>query len=116
MRMIDAKCPGCERIYVDVLLRAKDSQEEYIYPSCDTCGTMLERVYLQGSCHGVVGDDIPGGVFYAKNGMCYPDGSPRPFTLKSDMKKFAKELGLTQHVEHQGGKGSDKSKHTQRFV
>lgn len=66
--------------------------------------------------NGVVGDDIKGGVFYAQNGICNPDGSPRAFTKHSDMRKFAKELGLTSHVEHQGTKGSDKSPHTQRFI
>jgi hypothetical protein len=114
--MIDCKCPACGAVKVDVLLRHRDSQDEYIYPGCEDCGSVMERVWLQGSCHGVVGDDIKGGVFYARNGMCHPDGSPRAFTSMSDLKKFGKELGLKNHVEHQGSKGSDKSPHTQRFV
>lgn len=116
MRMIDCECPNCGKVRIDVLLREKDSQGDYIYPSCEDCGAMTVRTFLQGSCHGVVGDNIPGGVFYAKNGMCHPDGTPRAFTSMSDLKTFGKSMGLKNHVEHQGGEGSDKSKHTQRFV
>ncbi len=52
----------------------------------------------------------------ARNGLCNPDGSPRRYTSKAEMAREAKKRGLVNHVEHIGGKGSDKSKHTQRFV
>jgi hypothetical protein len=115
MRMVDCKCPECGDVYVDVLLRARDDEGNYIYPAC-RCGATVARVYLQGHSHGVVSDDIKGGVFYAKNGICNPDGSPKRYTKVSEMKRDAKAMGLVQHVEHQGGKGSDKSRHTQRFI
>lgn len=117
MRMIDCRCPECGDIYVDVLLRAKDDKGEYIYPSC-RCGATVERVHLQGAeggTHGIVTDQVPGGI-YVKNALCHSDGTPRRFDSKSEMHKFAKKKGYMNLVQHQGGKGGDKSKHTQRFI
>jgi hypothetical protein len=89
--------------------------------TCEKCGVAYGVgawpycPHEQGS-NGVVGDDIKGGVFYAQNGMCHPDGTPRAFTKMSDLNKFAKAMGLKNHVEHNGGKEGDKSRHTQRFL
>lgn len=38
-------------------------------------------------------DDIPGGL-EVKNGVCWPDGSPRKFYTKSSIKQAAYDAGL----------------------
>lgn len=43
---------------------------------------------------GVIGDDIPGGLL-VKNGICWPDGTPRKFYSKSEIRKAADNAGLT---------------------
>lgn len=42
----------------------------------------------------VIGDDIPGGM-YVKNGVCWPDGTPRKFYAKSEIRKAADAAGYT---------------------
>jgi hypothetical protein len=63
----------------------------------------------------VIGDDIPGGVEII-HGICNEDGSPRRYYSKSEMARVAKERGLTNMVRHVGTPGTDKSKHTIRWV
>ena len=62
-------------------------------------------------------DDIPGGV-WIKHGICNRDGTPRRYDSRSAMRKEAEARGFTNLVEHvvDPKKGSDKSKHTQRFI
>jgi len=62
-----------------------------------------------------IGDDIPGGVLI-QHGICHDDGTPRRYYSKSEMALVAKEKGLTNVVRHVGSSGSDKSKHTVRWV
>jgi hypothetical protein len=65
----------------------------------------------------VITDDIPGGI-EIRNGICHDDGTPRRFYSKSEMKRVARQKGLSNHVEHvpDPRTGSDKSQHTQRWV
>ena len=42
----------------------------------------------------VIGDEIPGGLD-VKHGVCWPDGTPRRFYSKSDIRKAAADVGLT---------------------
>ena len=65
----------------------------------------------------VIGDDIPGGV-EIRHGICNEDGSPRRYYSKSEIRRAAAAKGLTQHVEHvtDPKSGSDKSKHTTRWI
>lgn len=115
MQMVDTRCPVCEHVEIDVLLRDKDEAGNYRYPGCGcSAGATVERVHLGHSGY-IIGDDIPGG-YWVKNGICNPDGSPKRYDTKSSMREAAKAAGLMQHVVHEGGKGSDKSKHTQRFI
>lgn len=39
-------------------------------------------------------DDIPGGLL-VRHGVCWPDGSPRKYYSKSEIRKAATEAGLT---------------------
>jgi hypothetical protein len=121
MKQIDTKCPRCGHITEDVLLRERDSDGNYVMPRCGQwtegtvdCNAIVERVYLGHAAH-VSQDSIPGGM-WIRNGICNPDGTPRRYDSFSDMRREAKARGLVNHVEHQGGKGSDKSRHTQRFI
>lgn len=65
----------------------------------------------------VITDDIPGGV-WIRNGLVNEDGSPRKFYSKSAIAKEAKAKGLINRVEHitDPQSGSDKNKHTTRWV
>lgn len=128
MKQIDTKCPCCGHITEDVLLREKDSDGQYVMPRCGqsvdqlqddplsatACDGIVERVYLGHAAH-VSSDSIPGGM-WIRNGICNPDGTPRRYDSFSDMRREAKARGMVNHVEHQGTKGGDRSRHTQRFV
>lgn len=82
-------------------------------PACPTCGEATELLW--DSPAAVIGDDIPGGI-WIRNGICNEDGSPRKYYSKSEMAKEAERRGLTNAVRHVGEKGSDKSRHTSRWV
>lgn len=133
MKQIDTECPKCKHVVIDVLLREKGADGEYLMPTCQElyhydaahgtmtlpkpvpCGTQVRRVYLPCSSASVHGDDIPGGM-WIRNGICNPDGSPRRYDTFSSMRQEAKARGLVNYVEHKGTKGGDRSTHTQRFV
>lgn len=66
-------------------------------PTCpkDGCGLEMHEDYGQfGLAPGIIGDEIPGGL-EIKHGLCNPDGSPRKFYSKSDIRKAAWEAGYT---------------------
>lgn len=81
---------------------------------CPDCSSPTTRVWLNHA-NGVIPDDIPGGI-EIRHGLCNPDGTPHRYYSKSEMAKEAKRRGLTNIVEHVGDKGSDKSKHTSKWV
>lgn len=93
--------------------------------TCDRCGKELEIgdfPFCKGDPSGhtpgrfsVIGDEIPGGV-EIKHGLCNPDGSPRRFDSKSAIAKAAREAGMTNYVTHNPPPGTDKSKHTTRWI
>jgi hypothetical protein len=85
---------------------------------CEKCQKVLQVSDWPWCPHGksnlyTVNDDCD---VLVRHGICNEDGSPRRYTKKSDMTKEARRRGLENHVVHQGGKGSDKSKHSQRFI
>lgn len=84
-------------------------------PPCPTCGEPTDTLWRQSS-H-VISDEIPGGI-WIRHGICNEDGSPRLYYSKSEMARVAKERGLTNAVRHAPDptSGSDKSKHTIRWV
>lgn len=75
---------------------------------CEDCGHELhvgDFPFCKGSPadhtnsrFGVIGDDIPGGLD-VKHGVCWPDGTPRRFYSKSEIRKAASDAGLTIHGE-----------------
>lgn len=96
--------------------------------TCDRCGHAIkvgDYPFCKGSpadhvggSFGVAGDDIPGGMEIKHGaGLCNPDGSPKRYYSKSAIAKQAKAAGWTNYVEHRGDNaGTDKSKHTSRWV
>lgn len=82
---------------------------------CATCGEPMERAWLTKPS-GVIGDDIPGGTLVYHT-LCNDDGSPRRYYSKSEMARAAKAKGYHNHVEHvPSNPGTDKSKHTSRWI
>lgn len=73
----------------------------------------MKRVRLPGKANAVIGDEIDVTI---SNGLCHADGTPRRFRSRQELARAAGHAGLTNHVEHQGGKSGDRSKHTTRWV
>lgn len=117
-RMIDIRCSGCGAVERDQYV---DESKLTMHGADGTapCGGQWERVTLEmplaGRAAPVHGDDIPGGMLI-HHGICNPDGSPKRYYSKSEIARAAKQAGLHNHVEHLPEKGSDKSKHTTRWV
>ena len=108
MPMYDRRCGTCEHVRRDCW-EPITMHDKVI---CD-CGGTLERVYLPTGRGQVIGDECD---VYVKHGICHDDGTPKRYTSKKDMREAAAKKGLVNHVEHIGAKGSDKSKHTSRWV
>lgn len=112
MKMLDAQCGACGALRLDFLVR-----DDGVIAPC-ACGGVLERVVLPNTMNGAVhGDDIPGGLLI-KHGLCNPDGTPKRYDTHSSIRKAAEAAGYTNYVTHTGDhiKGSDKSKHTVRWI
>lgn len=107
-RLIDTICPQCKRETVDVWLVDQE------YPTCE-CGGVTERLWRASGSAGVIGDDIPGGI-WIKHGICNPDGTPKRYDSKTDIRKAEKATGWSNHVTHVPLPGTDKSKFTTRWV
>lgn len=60
----------------------------------------------------VIGDECD---ITVEHGACHPDGTPRRFTSKSEMKRVAAQLGWKNEVRHMPRPGSDKSPHTTKW-
>lgn len=84
-------------------------------PPCPGCGQeSLEDLSTRGNlAPTVIGDECDVTIAH---GICNPDGSPRRYTSKSEMRQVAKALGLVNVVRHQPLPGSDKSPFTTRHV
>jgi hypothetical protein len=109
MPLYDRRCNKCGEEVRDVW-----EGVNWLAPSCavEDCEGQLERVWLSKP-PGVVSDECD---VWVRNGICNEDGSPRHYRFKSEMKAEAKRRGMENHVVHQGGKGSDKSPHTSRWI
>jgi len=82
---------------------------------CKECGAPTERAWLQRASN-VIGDGIPGGELM-HHGICNDDGTPKRYYSKSEMARAAAEKGLVNAVRHvPDNKGTDKSKHTTRWI
>lgn len=117
MKNMDLRCEGCGHVVIDYLERDGCATRPLECPECHE--QKLDRVMLGGASAHVHGDECD---VWIKHGLCNEDGSPRHFRHKSEIARAAKELGeregtrVYNKVEHIGDRGSDKNKHTQRFV
>jgi len=107
LKCFDYLCPSCKYEKLDVIMPQEQRTLE-----CPDCGGTMERAWL-GAPSSVVGDECD---VTMQHGLCNADGSPRRYTSKSEMRREAEKRGLVSHVEHKPGKGTDKSKHTQRWI
>lgn len=106
MPMYDLACQQCGAQRIDVLQAVEAEQ-----PLCE-CGAHFTRAWLTKPSN-VIGDECD---VWVSNALCHADGSPRRFTSKAEMKRVAAEKGWTNYVQHIGAQGSDKSKHTSRWI
>jgi hypothetical protein len=90
--------------------------------ACEKCNKQIAIGEYPYCPHGfgansVTADDIPGGI-EIRHGLCNSDGTPRRYYSKSEIDREAKKRGLVNRVEHipVPGSGSDRSKHTSRWV
>lgn len=109
MPMYDLRCNFCGQVHKDALQPITAVQ-----PNCHLCvGGVMERVWLPGNANNVIGDECD---VELKHGLCNPDGTPRRYTSKEDIRRAAKAKGMENYVVHQPERGSDKSKHTTRWI
>lgn len=113
MPMYDRLCQSCGLLREDLLEPISRSG-----PIPCGCGGVLVRSIATGRFHkasGVAPDLIPGGI-EIKHGICWPDGTPRRYDSRSEMKRVARDLGVENMVRHVTPPDSDKAKHTTRWV
>lgn len=106
MPMFDLTCSNDHEQY-DVMVKGDK-------PPCRECGLPTITLW-RGKAAGVIPDDIPGGML-VHHGLCNPDGSPRKYYSKSEMRQEAERRGLTNRVEHITPKGTDRSPATTRWI
>jgi hypothetical protein len=110
MPMYDRVCTKCETQLIDCW-------EPITAPivECPKCHSATDRAWLAKPSN-VIGDDIPGGV-WVRHGLCDPvTGEPRKYYSRSEIAAEAKRRGLVNLVEHIPEQGSDKARHTTRWV
>jgi hypothetical protein len=82
-------------------------------PFIRECGKVAQRVWRATTTGAVIGDEID---IEIKHGLCHPDGTPRRFRSREELRRAEKASGWMNYVEHKGTQGSDKSKHTTRWT
>lgn len=66
-------------------------------PTCAVCGDEMVEIWEpRGDSIAVIGDDIPGG-YEVRHAICHPDGTPKKYYSKTELKKAAFEAGYTIH-------------------
>lgn len=107
MPMYDRHCLKCGATKLDLLEPMATTD-----PVC-ACGGQLERAFLPTGRGTVIGDEIDVTI---RHGMCHKDGTPQRFRSRAELRRAEQKAGLTNHVVHMPGRGTDKSKHTTRWI
>lgn len=83
------RCPKC-----DTVAKIWDWSDKLPLP-CPTCTTST-YLYIEtkGDAPGIATDSLVGGLD-VRHGVCWPDGSPRRFDSKTDLKRALNEAGLS---------------------
>lgn len=105
--MYDRHCESCGFQKLDCLESVVTAD-----PACPGCGARFVRAWLSKPS-AVISDECD---VVVTNGICNPDGSPRRYRFKSEMRAEAARRGLVNHVEHLGTKSGDRSPHTSRWI
>lgn len=105
MPVYDRKCPACCWTRIDCYEPIRH------HAMCPECGTETERIWSSRTA-AVVGDDPFVG------GRTFENLGHEPVTVysRAEYKRELAARGLQEFVRHQGAPGSDKSKHTTRWV
>jgi putative FmdB family regulatory protein len=102
MPMFDLKCKVCGHIF-----------EAFAFPhehiGCRVCGADTDRIWLPGHSPTVIGDEID---------QVIENLGPQPkrYRSRAELKRDMDAAGVMPKVRHIGEQGSDKSKHTTRWV
>ena len=75
---------------------------ELLQQNCPTCSMPVhtEEASPMGAAPGVIGDELNN--YAAKHGVCHPDGTPRVFHSKTDLKRALNEKGLVIYGDTPG--------------
>jgi hypothetical protein len=78
------------------------------WPSCPQCGAAVSKVW-KGKFPSVVDDTIHETIENL-------GPTPVTFTSRSDKRTYLKMHGISEKVRHVGEAGSDKNRHTSRWI
>ena len=110
-KMIDIRCSKCGEVqedrYVDI--------DELDPHECGGYWGRIPWIQRQGVAASVHQDSIEGGLAI-EHGLCNPDGSAKKYYSKREIAAEAERRGLVNYVQHVPDRGSDKSRHTVRWV
>ena len=104
MPVFDHRCLVCGHIF-----ESFEWAHEQI--CCARCGAATEHVWLPGTSPTVIDDSIPGGMVIENLSR-----HPQTFYSKSEFRDAQRAAGVKPAVRHVGEQGSDKSKHTVRWI
>lgn len=102
MPTYDRTCQACGWSAIDVW-----EPVNHEAPDCPTCGQPTVRAWLTKAT-AVIGDEMD---HWQVNGT----KEPIHFTQRSERRRWLKENGFGERVQHVGVDGSDKSPHTRRW-
>jgi len=109
MPMYDYRCDVCGADAIDVLAPTWITERP-----CPACAGQSRRIILPGKANAVIGDEIDVTI---RHGLVdETTGDPIRYRSREALMKEAERRGLTNHVEHVGESGSDKSRATSRWI
>jgi len=103
--MYDRACVACGAKRLDCY-----EPREMADPTCP-CGGTFTRVWLPNTRVAAIDDSWPGGKFFE-----HLSHRGETFYSKSEYKRYLQASGQMEFVRHQGAPGSDKSRHTSRWI
>ena len=106
MPIYDRACRACGWERDDCFEHASQSEH-----ACPTCGKPTVRVFQGSRSPAVIGDEFIGGLTLENLGH-----EPVTVHSRTELKREMQARGLKPFVRHVGEQGSDKSKHTTRWV
>ena len=87
-------CEKCHETPKPYRLIAYTDPDNTVFLVCQPCHSILVDRSSMGVSAGIATDAIPGGL-EIKHGLCNPDGSPKRYYSKTEIKRAANERGYT---------------------